>query len=230
MDDGWGAYFLKRHTDPSSGAARRLDYSNDRVRFQTYGAVMEAAGPLTGVRCLDAGCGFGDLSRILDAGGAQVDAFDVVDETIRWLKLTHPRIGWFTADISKLSGDVVSGEYGLIVATEVLQYGDPATAIRSLFRFVAPGGRLVGCVPNSGCPLVANAAGRFAGRYSAISIEDLVSTLSTLPDVARYSWRGAVFLEDQTLLPYKLTPWSDKAHLEGSHGIPNRLHFMVSRA
>jgi 2-polyprenyl-3-methyl-5-hydroxy-6-metoxy-1,4-benzoquinol methylase len=225
---GWAPYFLDRHSDRSSVAARRLDYSNDRVQYQTYGALIEAAGPLKGVKCLDAGCGFGDLSRILFAGGAHVDAFDVVDETVRWLKLTHSNIRFFTADLAELNPEQLSDQYGLVMAAEVLQYADPAASIRTLFKLVAPGGRLVGCVPNSKCPLISSASKRFAGRYSAISIEDLVSTLSALPAMERFSWRGAHFQEDQTLFPYRLTSWS-RSPLPAVEAQPNRLHFVVSK-
>lgn len=226
----WGEYFHRRHYDRSSGVARRLDYSNDRVRFQTYSALMEAAGPLTGIRCLDAGCGFGDLARILEAAGANVDAFDVVADTIQSLKSVYPHIRWFTADVANLGAFEFERPYDLVVAAEVLQYTDPDAAIRSLFRLVAPRGRLVGCVPHSGCPVIAAAEGRYLGRYCGVSIPGLMRTLVSLPGVSRLGWRGAVFLEDQSLFPYRYTPWRITAEPDPSDGTPNRLLFIASRA
>jgi SAM-dependent methyltransferase len=225
----WSEYFHGRHDDVHSGLARRLDYSNDRVRFQTYGAVMEVAGPLTGARCLDAGCGFGDLSKILHAAGARVDAFDLVDSTIRRLKLSHPEINWFTADVQRLALEELTGEYNVVFATEVLQYVDPAPAIEALFQLVAPGGRLVGCVPHAGCPVVTATEDRYAGRYSGLTVRGLAETLSNLRGVATFAWRGATFLKDQALFPYQLTPWRRGSRLEEADGLPNRLHFVAMR-
>lgn len=228
--DGWAAYFLARHTDFSSGAARRLDYSNERVRFQTYAAVLEAAGPPTGKRCLDSGCGFGDLSRMLAAAGAKVDAFDVVKRTIRRRERTDPHIRWFVADVAHLDEAGLAPSYDLVFATELLQYTEVSRAIRALFGRVAPGGRLVGCVPHAKCPVVEEVEDWFEGRYSGISVRELVRTLSSLRGISRFAWRGAVFDADQFIVPYRFTPWREAPVLNREDGVPNRLHFVATRA
>src|SRR5262245_53363139 len=70
-----------------------LDYSNERVQAQTFGLVVGALGPLAGRRCLDVGCGFGQLARAYQAfGAANVTGIDLSSELIQKLEKSLPGI------------------------------------------------------------------------------------------------------------------------------------------
>src|SRR5262245_38520536 len=88
----WKQHYLQQYSDATLAASRKIDFSNDQVRNQTYGWLLEAMGPCAGLSCLDAGCGLGDVARLLDALGGRVDAFDVVEPCIEDLRRAHPQI------------------------------------------------------------------------------------------------------------------------------------------
>lgn len=224
----WKEYFSSQIKKENISNTRKLDFSNDRVRFQTYGWMLEAMGPITGLSCLDAGCGTGELAVLMACLGAKVDAFDLAEPAIKTLESNHPEVRWFVADLTDLDNSTINDNYDVIITSEVLQHVDAPAAIQALWKQVSPGGRLIGIMPNASCPIVIKTTERFEGNYNGIHIEELVSTAKKLIDVELFSWRGAGFLDDQRLLPYGLTPWFDAADtFEGTP--PNRLQFVVQR-
>lgn len=225
----WKEYFSHLSADQGLSDTAKLDFSNDRVRFQTYGWMMEAMGPLAGRRCLDAGCGTGDLALVMNTLGAGVDAFDFAEPGIARLRRAHPQVRWVVADLTALEGAELAAEYDVVTASEVLQHVPAAAAIRTLWQRVAPGGRLVAVMPNADCPIVQRTQTRFGGHYNGMHLTTLLECLAALPGAAFYRWRGAGFLADQTLLPYGLTPWLDGPHDFGE-APPNRFQFAVLRA
>lgn len=224
----WKEYFSRQLSDESLSNSQKLVFSNDRVRFQTYGWMLEAMGPVVSRTCLDVGCGTGDLARILECMGARVDAFDLAEPAIVQLSRMYPGIRWFVADVMNLGGSSIGAAYDVVVASEVLQHVDALTAVRALWRHVAPGGRLVAAMPNADCPIVKRTTERYAGNYSGVHVGDLCATLAALDDVDLFRWRGAFFLDDQRLVPYEIGPWSDTVHDFGTTP-PNRLQFVAMR-
>jgi SAM-dependent methyltransferase len=222
------AHYAERHGTTTLGDAQRVDFSNERVRFQTYGLMLEAAGPLSGQRCLDAGCGLGDMARLLSFLGGRVSGFDLVEATIVRLREEHPKIHWFAANLEQLPEAQMPEPYDVVVVCEVLQCVDLAIAVNALWRHVAPGGRLVGIAPHAKCPIVQRTESRFDSHYRGASLENLAELAHSLPDVANWCWRGAYFLEDQSVVPYGLTPWSQRMDW-GDVKIPNRLQFVLLR-
>jgi 2-polyprenyl-3-methyl-5-hydroxy-6-metoxy-1,4-benzoquinol methylase len=228
LSEYWGRHYTERHADKALGDAQRLDFSNERLRFQTYGMILEAVGPVPDRRCLDAGCGLGDIARLLAFLNGRVSAFDLVEDTIKRLRVEYPQIDWFCADLEQPPAAEAIGLFAIVVACEVLQYVDLNSAITALWRLVAPGGRLVGVVPNAACPIVQRAQARFENHYKGSSLGDLSTLASRLPEVAEWSWRGAYFLEDQSIVPYGLTAWSKEPAGDGGK-VPNRLQFVLVR-
>lgn len=223
----WAEHFSRQHADAALSGTDKLDFSNDRVRTQTYGWVLEAAGTLRGRRCLDAGCGTGEIAALLAASGAQVDAFDIAPAAIAALQRQQPGIRWFVGDAGEFATEQIAEAYDLIVSSEVLQYVDATRAIMRMWDHVAPGGRLMVVIPFAGCPIVQSVRDRFDGHYQGITLSAVEQLAGKLANVERVFWRGATFLEDQTLLPYGLGPWRDTFHPPAKP--PNRLQIVFLR-
>ena len=106
------------------------------------------AGPLRGLRVLDAGCGGGEYARALAARGAEVRGVE-----IEAAKLAKPRVA---AEVRArlVQGDLErtpfrSACFDLVLLNEVIEHvPDDTAALREAFRLLRPGGRLVVFAPN----------------------------------------------------------------------------------
>lgn len=220
----WREHFGQRHRRAAAGeVAGSLDYSNERVRLQTYASLIEGVGRLAGARALDAGCGWGALALALHGCGAEVTALDLVPETISELERRYPFISWRVADLGRLEevGDL--GPFDAIVAAEVLQYVDFATALGALWQLLAPGGRLVAAVPNADCPIVRRVARRDE-HWVPVSEEQVRAAASGLDELSELRLRGLDFQEDQSFLPYRSSEWASRLA-----GTPNRIVLALVR-
>jgi 2-polyprenyl-3-methyl-5-hydroxy-6-metoxy-1,4-benzoquinol methylase len=188
-----------------------LDYSNERVQAQTFGLVLEAAGPIRGRRCLDVGCGWGQLARALhELGASEVTAIDVVPETIERLSKEHARVRWLAGDLSREELGLPHASIDLLLLVEVLQYMPLAQTLRTAWKLLAPGGRIVAVVPNADCPIVAGTRARFDSRYAPPSFEQLRLEIAELSGVEQWACRGLEFAKDQRIAPYETTGWTQE--------------------
>ena len=226
MTDFWKNHFTRLLDDAALGDSQKLDFSNDRVRLQTYGWILEVVGAIKDKPCLDAGCGIGDLARLLEVLGGKVEAFDFAESAVQRLQQAYPSVHWFVADLLELDRRSL-GTYALVLASEVLQHVDAVKAIPILWRRVAPGGRFVATLPNARCPIVKRTMARFGGHYHGLTTDDLSRLVSGLEGVAQAWWRGATFAEDQLLAPYRLGPWTTDTGDEAEP--PNRLQLVIIR-
>ena len=219
--DHWTNYY----TGLAQTAGHYLDYSNDRVQTQSFTAALEAMGTVFDARCLDVGCGRGQLSRTLRAlGAAHVVAIDVVPAMIESNRAQSPDIDWRLGDISSIPD---SERFDRVLLIEMLQYVPIAPTIAAAWRLVVPGGRLVAIVPNRECPIVQRAVSKFDQLYAPPTPAELASIAAGLPDVAWWGLRGMHFQADQTLCPYSLTEWTRTASAWSSP--PNRLQLACTR-
>lgn len=224
----WEKHFSEQHADAAMSGTEKLDFSNDRVRVQTYGWIVEAAGIVRGQKCLDAGCGTGEIAILLASIGAEVDAFDIAPAAVATLQTQQPHIRWLVGDVADVGGSAIADRYDIVVSSEVLQYVDAAKAITRIWPHVGPGGRLIVVVPYAGCPIIQSVQGRFDGHYRGMTLESVSELASALPQVHKAYWRGAAFLDDQSLLPYGLTSWSEQ--FVAPEGVtPNRIQFVLLR-
>jgi trans-aconitate methyltransferase len=215
----WGSYYRGVFEERRSW----LDYSNDRVQAQTFGLTLDAAGPISGKRCIDVGCGWGQLARALHGLGAvEVTAIDLVPEPIAELARDFPQIRWLQGDISTGELDLPRESADVLLLIEVLQYMPFVPTLVAAWNLVAPGGRMVAVVPNADCPIVTRTRQRFDQRYGPPTIDDVRRGLATLPGVHSWSYRGLEFAEDQQIAPYKLTAWTQTATWSPP---PNRIQF-----
>jgi SAM-dependent methyltransferase len=105
------------------------------------GAIRQAAGPLRGVRVLDAGCGTGRFAASFEAGDGRVVALDA-DR------------GMLAVTAGRLTGPCVVGDVAhlplrtrsvdVAVAVTVLEFvSAPSEVVGELARVTRPGGRIV---------------------------------------------------------------------------------------
>jgi 2-polyprenyl-3-methyl-5-hydroxy-6-metoxy-1,4-benzoquinol methylase len=200
-----------------------LDFSNERVQNQTFGVCLEAAATVQGRRCLDLGCGRGQFSRVLLGCGGIVTAVDAT-ETAR---VPVPGIEWREGNL--LDEDTLASlpKFERVFMLEVLQYL-PLDTIARVWAHVEPGGRLVGVIPNSECPIVQKTVERFQGRYLPQSPESLLGALGALPDLALAAMRGLTFGDSQEITPYRLSSWYSTSP-DDLPVPPNRLQFVAIR-
>jgi 2-polyprenyl-3-methyl-5-hydroxy-6-metoxy-1,4-benzoquinol methylase len=204
-----------------------LDYSNGRVQAQTFGLVLEAAGPVVGKRCLDVGCGWGQLARTLhELGASEVTGVDVVAEPIAGLAKSHPHIRWLVGDLSRERLPLAPASVDVLLLVEVLQYMPLGASLAAAWSLLAPGGRLVAVVPNAACPIVAGTRARFDSRYAPPTVEQLAAAIASLDGVEQWACRGLAFAEDQRIAPYRVTPWATSGDWTQP---PNRLQLVVSK-
>jgi SAM-dependent methyltransferase len=102
---------------------------------------------LDGLRVLDVGCGLGDNAEYFDAAGANVTAFDLVDEAVAWARRRFPqsKVAYCTADLFA-APDGWRGAFDLVHECYTLQALAPAllpNALAALASLLAPGGRML---------------------------------------------------------------------------------------
>jgi len=115
-----------------------------RVMAPTTSALLDRLGELTGLRCLDAGCGGGDVTRELARrAGADGDVVGVdLDETK--LRLAHEE----SASLSniqfrtvRIGEDPIDGVFDLVYSRFLLTHlPDPLIAMKEFHRVARPGG------------------------------------------------------------------------------------------
>lgn len=220
----WSAYYRNVFQQ----GQQWLDYSNERVQAQTFGLVLEAAGPIRGRRCLDVGCGWGQLARTLhDLGASAVTGIDVVAEPIERLSREVAHIRWLTGDLSRDDLGLPPASIDLVLLVEVLQYVPLPETLRTAWTLLAPGGRLVAVVPNADCAIVAGTRQRFDSRYSPPSFGQLAREIGALQGVERWACRGLSFAEDQRIAPYETTAWAQASDWTRQ---PNRLQLVAIKS
>jgi 2-polyprenyl-3-methyl-5-hydroxy-6-metoxy-1,4-benzoquinol methylase len=201
-----------------------LNYPNIQCQTQTWTLALEAAGPFAGRRCLDVGCGHGNFSMVLSAMGGHVVGVDFVDDAARSKRFPH--ITWATQNLADESFGKDLGTFDRIFVLEVLQYTDLVRGLQSLWKMLAPGGRIVGTVPNRNCPIVVRTMERFEGKYVAPTPKALISAISSLEGLDYWGGRGVAFQTDQRIVPYVASSWSTELlWLEP----PNRMLFTAAK-
>ena len=228
----WRERYTKLRTTQDGRPATWLDYSSDAVRgqrlqAQTFALVLEATGTVDGLRCLDAGCGWGRLTTMLAALGAAATGLDLIDATIEALRRERPGVTWATGNFLEPATLAALGTFDRIIAVESFQCaGPPATSLRALWASVAPGGRLVASMPNAACPIVQRALASLAGTLFAITPAEMAAEICALPDLAHFAMRGLSFGADQRVAPYEVSPWAQDAQ---AWPLANRMMIVVER-
>jgi SAM-dependent methyltransferase len=135
----------------------RTEAEYQRLRAQarfwepTTRRVLESAGLAPGMRCLDAGCGPGEVMRLMgrivgpegDVTGLDIDARLGAHMLAGLRREEGPQFDFVAADLMR--GDPVPGApFDLVFARHLLIHmTDPVAAVWRLAALVRPGGRLV---------------------------------------------------------------------------------------
>ena len=204
-----------------------LDYSNANVQGQTFGVAIEAAGPINGKRCLDLGCGRGHLSLALAGLQAkEVVGVDIVAESIQACRERYPSVRWEVGTPENEGFCQTLGQFDVIFLIEMLHYVDWRKTLQILWNQLNPGGRIVAIVPNKDNAIVQKTIARFEGRYVPLNPAEILEFVGTLPEVDCWAYRGMDFQQDQRILPYVTSPWTNEMI---SGFASNRLVFVIQK-
>jgi len=220
----WAEYYRKLH---SASPNPWLDLSNEAVQAQTLAVAIEAAGAIGERRCLDIGCGYGQLSTCLHGlRASEVVGVDIVAETIASCRERFPEIRWECGSTSDEAFIQSLGDFDIIFLVEVLQYVAWESTLLGLWERVRPGGRIVAVVPNKGNSIVQNTMSRFGGTYLPPDPTELDTLVASLPGVECWAQRGMGFQQDQRLVPYVGYPWVQTGAMQDP---ANRLVFAIKK-
>lgn len=136
----------RSHDDPADQAAEAYDRWFE-TRWGRYafgveqGALEEALGPLGHKRLLDAGCGTGRFTTVLEARAEWVVGLDL---DAAMLRVCSERVSGplLSADVLRLPFS--DGAFDLAVAVTLCEFAaEPALVVSELVRVTRPGGRVV---------------------------------------------------------------------------------------
>jgi ubiquinone/menaquinone biosynthesis C-methylase UbiE len=127
-----------------------------RIWQDATGALLDRVSPGPGTRCLDVGCGPGEVMRLMadrvgPAGqvvGLDTDA-DLGRSAVATLRAAgHQQCSFVEADVESTGADsldaVPDGGFDLVFGRLILLHlSDPVAVLRRMWRWTAPGGHLV---------------------------------------------------------------------------------------
>jgi len=205
-----------------------LDYSNERVQSQSFALALEAAGPIHNRRCLDVGCGNGQIALSLKAlQASQVTGIDFIEEFIQKNRKENPDIHWQCGDVTDQQFCSSLGIFDVIFMLEILQcLPAQESVIKALWDQLAPNGRVIAMVPNLYCPIASKTIDKLKGNYFPVDPQRLVELFHSLPDLGYWSMRGLHFQQEQQLLPYFASPWTTSPKWPEP---PNRILFVLQK-
>ena len=133
--------------DQAEGEAALIPWGHEVARPEFVEWLESLPEDRSQGRALDVGCGLGDNAVRLAQAGFKVTAFDLSETAIKWAAKRFPDFGidWRVADLVNPPEDFL-GSFDLVNETYTLQALRPPireAAIKSLARFVKPGGTLL---------------------------------------------------------------------------------------
>jgi SAM-dependent methyltransferase len=221
-DFSWSSYF----DEVCAKGPSWMDYSNERVQLQTFGAVIEAIDRVVDRRVLDIGCGRGQLCLLLKELGAKVTGVDQVASAVAKLRESYPSIEWHAGNILDVAFRRELGTFDAVTMLEVIQYLPAVQALQAIWDMLSPGGRVIVVFPNERCPIVKRTVTRFEGHYKPPELSALVDWASSRADAETWAMRGFRFQTDQRLSPYALLPWTSSPDWDDP---PNRIELVVQK-
>lgn len=225
----WREHYERIAFDTDGTPVWHLDLSNERCQSQSFAVALQLLGPVRGGHVLDAGCGWGQMSHVLAALGAEVVGVDFNRRLIAELRRRYPGVTWRDGDLARPDLVLEAGEaFNAMVFVEVLQYLPGRECLPAYWSALKPGGRLVAVVPNSACPIVGRVEERFRPRFAGLDRDGVRQLAESLGHVDGRSVLGLFFRDDQRLAPYDVRETASDPGGRGAE--PNRLAFAFEKA
>ena len=126
----------------------------DYYRTEFHGpALLDACGPLDGLRVLDLGCGTGYFSRLLAGGGAKVVGIDMSGEMVglanRYEEDSPLGIEYRILDAAKVDGGWPESSFDRVVGCVSMQdMANIPAVVRAVHRVLANQGQFVFSIPH----------------------------------------------------------------------------------
>jgi 2-polyprenyl-3-methyl-5-hydroxy-6-metoxy-1,4-benzoquinol methylase len=137
----------------------RTDFYPEWMAEEHMQMLLQAAGPLSGKRVLDFGCGRGESGRIYaEQGAALVEGFDISGENIAIANKNAKRDGLdqrvFFRRLAAEEIDYPSSSFDVIIGKAILHHTDLEKTAGQLDRVLAPGGVAVFLEPLAHNPIL----------------------------------------------------------------------------
>ena len=126
----------------------RTDFYPEWMGDEHMEMLLRAAGPLTGKRVLDFGCGTGATARwYAQKGAARVEGFDISSENIRIAEKNAKREGVddrvFFRHLAAEDINYDDNSFDVILGKAIIHHTDLEKTARQLYRVLAPGGSAI---------------------------------------------------------------------------------------
>lgn len=137
----------------------RTDFYPEWMADEHMDMLLRAAGPLTGKRVLDFGCGRGESGRIYaKQGAARVEGFDISGENITIANKNAKRDGLdqrvFFRRLAAEEIDYPGGCFDVVIGKAILHHTDLEKTAWQLQRVLSPGGVAVFLEPLNHNPIL----------------------------------------------------------------------------
>ncbi len=139
-----------------------------------------------GVRLLDIGSGFGNITSFLAQLGFEVIGIDISEKRINVARKSYPNLKFICKDIYNLEIDEIGGKFDIITATEVIEHVKGVVGFTNKIKsLLKPGGLLAISAPYHGYikNLLIILMGKFDEHFSPFSDHSSffsIKTMSTL--------------------------------------------------
>lgn len=177
----------------------------ENVSYQYYEdlnlGLLRLWGKRTGLRVLDAGCGFATTSARIQKLGNEVTGIESSPEAV---SIASKRLGRVVQadlqDFDRVAAELGDAKFDVLVFADVLEHlAWPLGTLRRYLQFVAPGGSVIISLPNVGLWSV-----RFAHLFGSWEYEDTgVLDRTHLRFFTRKSARWLI--EEAGLIPVRTT-------------------------
>ena len=186
------------------------------------GWIEDIAGPLSGKRILDVGCGGGILSESMARNGAHVIGIDLAQKPLTVARL-HSLESGVKVDYQRIAVEELAARepasFDVVTCMEMLEHvPDPASVVRACATLVKPGGRVFLSTINRtpAAFAVAIVGAEYIARLLPRGTHSY-QTFITPAELARWVREQGMGVRDVSGMTYE--PWAGRARLSSSTAV-----------